>query len=348
MAGSGYHIFVAGPEGTGKTTIVRELVQRHARRRPAADDWCLVHNFADPYRPAVLRLAPGAGSALSEGLRRCIDELRRRLPRALAAKEYQRRRREIERAFEEKAHLLLAAVERQAARLGVGLNRSPEGLVPIVLKDGEPVDHQQFQALPKAQRETLRRRLRQVEHAIAEADRSAARAGQEMTAALERLRRETVGQLVAERLRPLRADHRRGPAAGRFLDQVAADLGDRLGREDDAETEEEDDGAAWEEEGFWRRYRVNLLADRRGDGGAPVVFESNPSYGNLFGRIERRSVQGTLSTDHTLVQGGALLRANGGYLILEVESVLGADRVWEALKRALHNRTLVIEDQGAG
>ena len=347
VAGPGYHIFVTGLEGTGKATIVRDLVQRHARRRPVATEWCLVHNFADPFRPQVLDLAPGRGAALAEAMDRFIGDLRQRLPRALAAKAFQQRRTAIEKGYQQKTEQLMEAIEQKATRLGLGVNRTPDGVIPIVLVDGAPIDRQRFQALPKAQRDRIRRAIKQVQKAITDADRNATRAGQEMAAALERLRGDTVHQLVAESLAPLRAANRRNAAVSRFLDAVDADLCQQLERFCEEADPDANGEADTGDEALYRRYRVNVLTDRRGADGAPVVFEPNPTYANIFGRIERRTAGGTVSTDHTLVQGGALLQANGGYLILEVESVLTADLVWEALKRALANRSLAIEDMGA-
>ena len=347
VAGPGYHIFVTGLEGTGKTTIVRELVAQHAARRPAADDWCLVHNFADPFRPRVLRLEAGGGAALAEAMERFINDLRQRLPRALAGKGYQQRRAAIEKEFQQKAKRLMEAIEGKAAGLGLGVNRTSEGLIPIVLVDGQPIDRQHFQALPKAEKDRIQNGLQKIRKAIAQADRSASHAGAEMAGALERMRRSTVERLVSESLAPLREAYGKNGTVGDFLDAAAADIGRHLeGFLEELGSEEAPD-AQIEDEDFLRRYRVNVLADRRGSQGAPVVFEPNPTYANIFGRIERRTAEGTVSTDHTLVQAGALVQANGGYLILDVESVLTVDLVWEALKRALANRTLAIEDLGA-
>jgi predicted ATP-dependent protease len=92
------------------------------------------------------------------------------------------------------------------------------------------------------------------------------------------------------------------------------------------------------------RYKVNVLEDRSGLEGAPVVFEPNPTYQNVVGRIEKKAFMGTLVTDFTMVQSGSLLQANGGFLIMEVESILTHPQVWESLKRALQNKMLFIED----
>jgi predicted ATP-dependent protease len=346
LAGPGYHVFATGPEAAGKTTIAGDLVRRHARRRPVPDDWCLVHNFADPHRPGVLRLPAGKGAALAEAMDRFLDDLRLRLPRVAHTRAYQQRRTVIERAYRQKTEALLEEIERKAAGLDIGISRTEEGVVPVVLADGAPMTQEQFQALPKAQRDRIQRRVERVHQAIAVADRKADRAAQKMNTSLEHLRTEAVGKLVRERIRPLHTAFAKLAPAEQFLEAAKADLCRHLERFIDPETSEETDTETPEDD-FLRRYRVNLLADRRSLAGAPVVFEPNPTHANIFGRIERRRTEGAVETDHLLVQGGVLLEANGGYLILEIESVLTADSVWETLKRTLANGRLIIEDTGA-
>lgn len=346
LAGPGYHIFATGPEAAGKTTIVGDLVRRNARRRPVPDDWCLVHNFADPHRPVVLRLAAGKGAALAEAMDRFLDDLRQRLPRTVNTRAYQQRRAAIEKEYRQKTEALLEDIERKAAALGLGISRTDEGILPVVLADDAAMAQEQFQALPKARRDEIQRSVQHVHQAIAVADRKADRAGQKMSAALERLRTETVCKLVNERIKPLQAAFAKLAPADGFVAAAKADLCRCLEPFVDPETSAEEVTEAPDTE-FFRRYRVNLLADRRSLAGAPVVFEPNPTHANIFGRIERRRSEGAVETDHLLVQGGALLEANGGYLILEIESVLTADSVWETLKRTLANGRLIIEDAGA-
>lgn len=346
LAGPGYHIFATGPEAAGKTTIVGDLVRRNARRRPVPDDWCLVHNFADSHRPMVLRLPAGKGAALAEAMDRFLDDLRQRLPRTVNARAYQQRRAAIEKEYQQKTEALLEDIERKAAALGLGISRTNEGILPVVLADGAPMAQEQFQALPKAQRDRIQRGLQKVHQAIVAADRKADRAGQKMSTALERLRTETVCKLVSERIKPLQAAFAKLAPADGFVAAAKADLCRGLEPFIDPETSADEVAEAPDAE-FFRRYRVNLLADRRPLVGAPVVFEPNPTHANIFGRIERRRTEGAVETDHLLVQGGALLEANGGYLILEIESVLTADAVWETLKRTLVNGRLIIEDAGA-
>ena len=92
------------------------------------------------------------------------------------------------------------------------------------------------------------------------------------------------------------------------------------------------------------RYEVNVVVDNSHTEGAPVVFERNPTFANLVGRIERRAQFGALLTDFTMIRAGSLAKANGGYLVLNVDDVLRNPFVYEALKRAIRDREMRIED----
>ena len=79
----------------------------------------------------------------------------------------------------------------------------------------------------------------------------------------------------------------------------------------------------------------NILVDYKKESGAPVIYESHPTYQNLFGRIEYISDQGALITSYKRICAGSLHQANGGYLLLDAEKILNYPFVWEGLKRAL-------------
>jgi lon-related putative ATP-dependent protease len=97
---------------------------------------------------------------------------------------------------------------------------------------------------------------------------------------------------------------------------------------------------------LFRRYQVNVLVDHGQSQGAPVVYESNPTYDNLTGRIEHMAQMGALVTDFNLIKAGALHRANGGYLILDARQVLLQPYAWDGLKRAIRAREMRIEPLG--
>ena len=94
------------------------------------------------------------------------------------------------------------------------------------------------------------------------------------------------------------------------------------------------------------RYEVNVLVDHTETKGAPVIFETNPTYPNLFGTIEKQAQFGALFTDFSMIRPGSLHRANGGFLIIKVLDLLRWYFSWEGLKRSLKTRQILVEDLG--
>ena len=92
------------------------------------------------------------------------------------------------------------------------------------------------------------------------------------------------------------------------------------------------------------RFLPNLLVPRDNTQGAPVVYEQNPTYQNLFGHVDFASFQGSSYTSYRLIRPGALHKANGGYLLLDADKVLSQPMVWSRLKLALKTQQITIEN----
>jgi lon-related putative ATP-dependent protease len=173
---------------------------------------------------------------------------------------------------------------------------------------------------------------------------------QEMATELEALVGQVARRVVTERMAHLVDAYGECPAILAYLEEVKADLIENV----EAFMPQEEEGNPVKamfmppETPSFQSYMVNSLVDQSDTRGAPVIFEPNPTYLNVFGRIEKRAHMGAATTDFTMVQAGSLLQANGGYLIMEVESILMDQFAWESLKRALQNKKLYIEDLPAG
>jgi lon-related putative ATP-dependent protease len=127
------------------------------------------------------------------------------------------------------------------------------------------------------------------------------------------------------------------------IDYLARVKEDQLASLDLFRHDETSDQALTADAAVFNRYRVNLLVDNGKNRGAPVLFEENPTYHNLIGQVEHQAHMGTLTTDFTLIRAGALHRANGGFLVLDVEKVLASPYAWKALKRSLRSGEVRIE-----
>ncbi|MEJ2040993.1 MAG: ATP-binding protein, partial [Desulfosarcinaceae bacterium] len=227
--------------------------------------------------------------------------------------------------------------------------KSAEGLQPVPLHDGQPLTREAFEQLPESEREGIEKAMAELNEAIAGLLRKVRENRQAMAAETDKLFAQVARYVVHDRVEAIREDYRSVPDVLLYLQALEDDIVENVALFLPAQQP-----AAGPLEGLLPggqpsldRYRVNILVDRAGAQGAPVIFEPNPSFRNLFGWIEKRFRMGAVIADFSMVQAGALLQANGGFLIMEIESVLMNPLVWEALKRALQNKQLFIEDPGA-
>ena len=341
---AGYNLFVLGPPATGKTTTMRRVLTRAAADQPVGADYCYVHNFADPYRPSALEMPAGRGRELAEEMARLVEECKARLPRAFEGEEFERQKSQILERLGQRQEEEIGRLEATARQAGFAVLRSPTGLAVAPAPRGKPLSREEFDALPEATRERLTAGAGTLQEAVEESLRRLRQLEREARAEHETLVAEVAAAATRQLIRELRERFTGLDAVRRYLDGVEQDL---IAHAEDFR------GAADGKPAlpflpppgaFLDRYRVNVLVDRSGERGAPVVFEQNPTYANLVGRLEHRAHFGTLVTDFTLIKAGALHRANGGYLLLEAKDVFRNFQAWESLKKALKSGSVRIEE----
>jgi lon-related putative ATP-dependent protease len=343
MTRAGYNLFVLGLPATGKATSMRRLLAAAAAQGPTPADWCYVHNFADPYRPCALDLPAGRGAQLRDEMARLVEECKVRLPRLFESEEFERQKAQILEALARRQEAEVTRLEEVAHAAGFAVVRTPGGLALAPAPAGEPLTHEQFHALPEPTKQRLQEQSRPLEERVEATLRVLRQHEREAHQAHEKLVRDMAAAGTRQLVREVKEAFEGLAAVQAYLGKVEEDLvvhAEEFRR--DAEGRPAlpflpAPGA------FMDRYRVNVLVDRTGVQGAPVVFEQNPTHGNLVGRIEHRAHFGSLVTDFTLVKAGALHRANGGYLLLEAKDVLRNFMAWESLKKALKSRSLRIE-----
>lgn len=348
MVSPGYNIFVTGIDGTGKSSIVRDIVERHAATLPVPDDWCLVNNFKDESSPKTLGLPSGQAPSFSKAMGKLIDDIRIELPKVIESAAYQEQYRRIQREYGEKQRRLFEELEAVAREKHLRIASDDEGYHAVPLENDTELTAEAFQKLPPEKQSEIERNLMDVQQHLESTLREIQKITDIIHDHVEEITRELAQMVISERMRPLRERHAEHEGLLSFLEEVQEDILDHIDRfvspeESEEEADEEDpleDGI----ETFLRRYKVNVLVDHADQKGAPVIFETNPTYPNVIGRIEKRSQMGILTTDFLMVQAGSMLKANGGFLIMEIDAILQNPFIWDALKRSLQNRSLVIEE----
>jgi predicted ATP-dependent protease len=344
----GYNIFATGPVGTGKRTSIEAHLNEHARRRPAAGDWVYVHNFRDPRRPIAMALPPGRSQGLAADMRRFLEDARRDLTGAFESEVYARRRRDLVEPLEREQESALAELQQEGSARGIALELTPTGLLTVPLLDGHPITPAQFGQLTDEQRAGYQRSLEELGpriQAFLTRVRSLQREGRDRVRELDRdVGLFAVGHLIEE----LKERHSHSPQLAEWLTAVAEDVTENLGQFRSQESSGEGGEtllAAIGAQHQFTRYEVNAFVANEPEGGAPVVLESNPTYPNLFGRIEHAGVLGGgFVTDHRMLRPGAVHRANGGYLMLPAAEVLSQPLVWLKLKEVLRTRRIRLEN----
>lgn len=350
MKSPGYNIFVTGIEGTGKSTIIQDIVNEHAITLPAPVDWCLVNNFRDEYRPKAIAVPTGKATRFSKTMNKLIDDLKDELPKAFEHESYQERQSEIQKEYSDRQRDILQKLEKSAASNNIQINRTKTGYQTIPIVNGQTISPEEFLALPKDQRAEIEENIQTVQPEIDATIREVNKLHQAMSSKIEKLMQEVTLFVVKGRIDIIKDEYKGCKDILAYLNEVQADILENV-KDFIASPPEKSpfEGLMFPAvKPSFQRYNVNVLVEQNSSKGAPVIFETNPTYHNVFGQIEKRAHMGTLTTDFTMVQAGSLLTANGGYLIMEIESILMNPYVWEALKRALQNKLLHIEDIASG
>jgi len=344
----GFNVYTAGAQGTGRMRAVRSFLDELAKQKPRASDWAYVHNFQNQYEPNAIALPAGRGAQFKEDMKRFIEETRQALPRAFQSEEYAKRRDETLQSLQGNRADLIARINQRAQEAGFVIQMSPIGLLTIPVINGQPVPEEEFINLPdelraevQRRREALNAELRSTLRQVQEIERQGAEA---VTQLNRDIALYAIGNLVAE-LREKYADTAEVPE---YIDAVQNDILENLQAFLGVP---EQPGAPPQFQAFirempFRKYEVNVVVDNAGAEGAPVVFEQNPTFQNLLGKIEKEVQFGIFTTDFTMIRPGSLHRANGGYLVMNVEDLLRAPLSWDGLKTALKTGEAVIEEPG--
>jgi lon-related putative ATP-dependent protease len=348
MRHHGYNVYVMGPSGSGKRTMVRQLLAQQAASAVPPCDWCYVNNFAQPHKPRAIRLPAGRGAKLRDDMQQLVDELRATIPSIFEGEEYRRRLDQINEAFTQQQTKAFEEVGDAAIQHGIALLRTPNGFSFAPAKDGEVISPEEFAKLPREEQERIEHDTDTLRGQLEKAIHQVPRWRRERIERVRQLNEEAVLFAVGQMINSLREDYADFEAVRLYLDEVQqniiASIDDFRQPHDGAPSQVTLQGLG--DGADFNRFRVNLLVDHGGRQAAPVIDEEHPTWQNLIGRVEHLSQMGTLITNFLQIKPGALHQANGGYLLLDAIKLLSQPFSWEALKRALATREIRIESLG--
>jgi lon-related putative ATP-dependent protease len=346
----GYNLFALGPTGTGKHALVQRYAEEQAQAEPLPPDWCYVNNFQKPHQPHAMSMPAGQGVKLARDMDQFIEDLYVAIPTVFESDEYRTRSQVIEEELDEKKKQALQGIQADAEEKHIALVRTPTGFTLAPVRKEEVLSKEEFEALSEEERkaiekdtENLQERLRTMLHEVPKWEK-------EVRDRMMALNREMAASAISHLIDTLQDAYRELSDVIKYLDEVEQDVienfrhflhhaAEKHGFQvSGIQLPQRDEGMQ-----VGTRYRVNAFITHENHDGAPVIYEDHPSYNNLVGRVEYQAELGALITDFTMIRPGALHRANGGYLILDVLKVLMQPFSWDGLKRALQAGEMRIE-----
>lgn len=347
LTSRGFNIYALGQSGTGKMRTIRTLLNEKASKEKVPGDWCYVYNFKDPDAPLSISFDPGKGIIFQKDMESLVKTFRGEIPKAFESKEYETQRSKIIEEFQQKQKQLFTSLEEEAQSKGFAIRKAVAGLLIVpIKKTGEPLAEEEFASLDKKTREKIDEIGRMLQERLDDVARAVREAEKLVKEMLSRLEREIALDALGHYIDDLKEKYKENEKITAYLDAVKEDILSHI--EDFKVTEEQAPPLPFmkmpKPEISFVRYAVNVIVNNKETKGAPVVFESNPTYLNIFGRIEHKVQYGMALTDFSMIRGGSLHRANGGYIVINALDLLRNIFSYDALKRSIKNKELKIED----
>ena len=338
----GYNIFITGPVGSGRTTAITKLLE-DLKVKGALKDLLYVNNFKNPDMPKLIELPGGQGKKFEQSMGKLIANLTTHMPSLFDSEEYQKRKQKMLEKYGIQNRTLLKNFEKEVEAQGLKLTTIQMGpyvrpaIVPIV--EGKPISLDEAESLIKQGKlteEDYKKMLEKIQALEVDMAKIYGRIKEIQEAAnyeLEKLNEWMVKPMVVNLIDDIKKkfpSEKIETYLSDVLEAIIANLDKFLKKES-------------KEEEF-REYKVNVIVDNSETKDVPIIFETNPSYKNLFGTIERQAmIPGVTVSDFLNIKAGSLLRANGGYFIVNATDALVEPGVWSALKRTLRNGVVDIQ-----
>jgi lon-related putative ATP-dependent protease len=351
IASPGYNIFVSGLTGTGKSTTIKSLLESMRREAKNLTDICYVYNFRTPDMPSCIKLPAGQGKRLKRVVADIQKTLRKHVPKEFESDRYSRRQKKIIEELQTRRTKLATELEKTIEEKGFRLLEVQYGpftrpvVMPVIeqqpvemeklpgLVDAKKLDEKDYERIKK-DHEFLVDRMEAFLKIAREIDR-------ELADKMAWLEKEVVSPIIDTCIREAKEKFSEKKVHAHLEELRDFCLGNIDEFKDSAGTDKEKE----EEEKKDRiEFHVNVVVDNSRTKHIPIIIETAPSYGNLFGSIDRvHEGRGEYRTDFTLIRAGSILRANGGFLVLSLTDIIEEPAVWPALKRALKNKKVAIQ-----
>jgi predicted ATP-dependent protease len=339
----GYNLYLAGEPGTSRVRRAMDHVEPVARHRELPRDWLYVNNFDSPREPRAISLPPHQGLHLQKDIDRFIESLLATFPAVFENPAYLQQKNSLQKQFDKQYESAVAQVERAAAQKNIATFRDDAVFTFTPIFNGEPADDARFAQMTEDERERYQTDVAALEMLLNNVLFELPDWQRTLNKSLRDLKQATIRQSLKPLIEDLQQRHQGNAGVLMYIAQINNHL-PKLIEEQFAPTgDQEMPPISQQRKLLAQLYRPNVISSSAGTGGAPVVTETNPTYYNLFGRIDYPHEPYQPYATFQMISGGSLHTANHGYLVIDIEKLLAEPFTWEALKRCMRDREIRIE-----
>jgi lon-related putative ATP-dependent protease len=350
----GFNIFVSGYTGTGRTTGIKQFVEEMAKTKPVPSDWCYVNNFENSYEPYAIELPAGRGKEFQNAIRDFISSVREQIPKVFKSDDYIERKNLIINRLENEKTKVLEELNKKAREKGLAIKSTQIGLLIIPVIDGKIISEEEFLNLSEEKKKDFQAKRDLINEDMKKSMANVRDIEKKIMSDLSDLDHEVALYTIQKFLDDIKDEFKDSEVILKFIDELKEDILKNItlfsSSAGQAFPGMDKSGTAaqaifpWIKDLPFKKYEVNLIVDNSNLKGAPVVMEQNPTYQNLFGRVEKEAQLGVLTTDFSMIRAGAMHHANNGYLVIPVEGLFKNIFSWDSLKTALKDKEIKIEE----